>query len=133
MATDIYGSSTRKYKMPDDFHVTDDHRAYCTEKWNLPYLADMFLEDFRECFEMNGRKHSNWDLTFKNYLRNSSPNGRFYNSRYWQNKCEQARRREIPVERKREPVPYHPQEIYTPVKIKTAYDHLANMRKILSQ
>jgi hypothetical protein len=67
------------------------------------------------------------------YPRNSSPNGRFYNARYWQNKCEQARRREIPAQRVREPVPYHPQEVYTPVKIKTAYDHRANMRKILSQ
>ena len=130
--SDIYGSRIPvKSRIPPDFHVTDGHRSYCTEKWNLPYLADVFLEDFIECFETNGRKHSDWDRTFQNYLRNSSPNGRFYNVMYWQNKCEQARRREIP-DRQRDPVPYHPRELTPKASPKTAYDHLAKMRKLLN-
>lgn len=112
--TEIYGLQVsdhmkRKTALPQNFAVTDAHRAYCTEKWNRPHLADVFIEEFRACFEANGRKHLDWDRTFLNYLRNASPAGQFYKAHHWQTKVESARRMEAP-ERRREPIPYHPRE-----------------------
>lgn len=134
--TDIYGSMTtddqpkKKTALPKDFKVTDDHRKYATDRWNLPYLPDVFLEDFIECFDLNGRKHYDWNLTFKNFLRNSGPSGRFYNAIYWQNKCDQARRKEQP-ERKRAAPVYHPQQIVPRTDPMTAHSILAQMRRKL--
>ena len=134
--TEIYGSVVpdkpkTKTALPNDFKVTDAHRRYCTEQWNYPYLADVFLDDFIECFELNGRKHVDWDRTFKNYIRNSSPSGQFYKPHYWQTKMEAARRMERP-DRKRE-TRYDPQERPRPEPIRTVSDFgmefLRNYRK----
>lgn len=130
---EIYGldiSPKRKSALPENFAINDDHRRYCTEKWNLPYLADVFLDDFRECFELNGRKHFDWDVTFKNYLRNSAPGGRFYNHIYWQDKCTLARRKEYPEQKRAAPV-YHPREIPPPSDPKTAHEACRNLLKML--
>lgn len=92
---------TRMTALPQDFQVSDSARDYCVKNWSLLYLPDIFLEDFKECFEMNGRKHIDWERTFKAYIRNSSPKGRFYNVGYWERMCEQARRYKRPEMAKR--------------------------------
>ena len=96
-------------KIPLDFKVTDSHRLYCEQKWNSPNLADQFLEDFVELFTENEKKHKDWNRTFQNYIRNNSPSGRFYNSRYWELKLSAAK-----VTRKRDIAKYSP--VYIPDK-----------------
>ena len=71
-------------KLPKDFKPNDSHREYCSQKWGYPNLADVFLTDFVECFEQNEKRHKNWDLTYKTYIRNNSPEGRYYNAPYWE-------------------------------------------------
>jgi len=83
---------TRKTQLPNDFQVTDKVRQYCATKWNLLYLPDAFLEDFKEVFNENGRRHINWDTTFKTFIRRASPSGQFYNTSFWERKTEFARR-----------------------------------------
>ena len=82
----------RKSKIPKDFAVTDDIRAYCLKKWGLQYLPDVFLADFKECFESNGKTHYNWDTTYKTYIRNNSPSGRFYTVGWWERRAGEAKR-----------------------------------------
>ncbi len=82
-----------KTVIPQDFKVTDQIRKYCADKWTLPYLADVFLTDFIECFTENERKHANWETTYKVYLRRASPSGPFYgNGQLWERRCVEARR-----------------------------------------
>ena len=133
--TDIYGSDVpekRKPKtsLPENFKVTDDHRRYCTDHWNYPYLADVFLDDFIECFELNGRKHVDWDRTFKNYIRNSSPSGQFYKPHYWQTKMEAARRLEY-KEREKAAQPYHPRQVETRTDPLTAHARMSEVLRRL--
>ena len=83
-----------KTTIPIDFKVTDEHRDYCAEKWGQPRLADIFFTDFLECFLDNQRKHSNWNLTFKRYLRQNSPSGQFYQAEYWERMLNKAKQLE---------------------------------------
>ena len=87
----------RKTILSKDFNVSEEVRSYCGEKWALPHLADAFLYDFKECFNENGRRHINWETTFKTFIRRASPSGPFYGyGQNWERKCEQARRHQIP-------------------------------------
>lgn len=90
--------------IPKDFTVTDNHRQYCSEKWGYPMLADVFLTDFIECFESNQKKHKNWDITYKSFIRNNSPEGRFYSADYWERSIQRAKSLQFGDRRRREPV-----------------------------
>jgi len=82
-----------KTKIPKDYQPSDDVRRYCEEKWPGGWhLPDVYLTDFIECFQQNGRKHENWDTTYKVYLRRSGPSGPFHKPWIWEQRCEQARR-----------------------------------------
>ena len=99
-----------KTRIPDTFSVSDSVREYCGRKWGHPKLADVFLTDFIECFQDNGRRHDNWDTTFKTYLRRNSPEGPFYNRDYWERKLQAAKSLEYGDRRRRQP-DYHPKQI----------------------
>ena len=113
-------------KLPHNFQVTDDHRRYCSEKWGLKYLADVFLEEFVELFAENERKHKDWNKTFKNYLRNNSPSGRFYNKDYWERALQKAKSLEY-GKRTKPPAEYHPQEVEKQPSPKRMPDMLKSM------
>jgi len=89
---------TKETPIPKDFKVTDNIREYCARKWSLLYLPDVFLSDFLHTFdpELTGKKaikHVNWETTFKTYIRNESPSGKYYGfGKRWDTRCEQARR-----------------------------------------
>ena len=80
-----------KTSLPKDFQPDDSDRAYCQEKWQEPRLPDVFLTDFIECFETNGRRHIDWHRTFKTYIRRSSPSGPFYRQDYWERQLQNAK------------------------------------------
>ena len=54
-------------------------------------MADVWLTDFIECFLDNKRKHENWDMTFKRYIRRNSPEGSFYKPEYWERMTQKAK------------------------------------------
>lgn len=78
-------------KLPITFAVMDDHREYCSQKWGYPKLADVLLLDLVNCFRENEKKHRCWNMTFKNYIRNNSPEGRFYQSDFWERCVQRAK------------------------------------------
>lgn len=89
----VYGENmtNRKTQIPEKFYVSLEVRAYCAEQWGEPYLADVFLTDFKETFEENGIRHKNWDTTFKTYIRRNSPRGPFFKRDWWERQCQAAR------------------------------------------
>lgn len=63
-------------RIPENFSVTEQHRQYCAERWGYPFLADAFLSEFIEYWtdgNGKGKRHVNWDRTFTNWIRRSSP------------------------------------------------------------
>lgn len=71
----------KRHPIPDDFAVTDEHRAYCA-KHGYPDPA-VFLEDFRLHFGANGKPLVNWSLALYAWIRNEAPGGRFHNLDRW--------------------------------------------------
>ncbi len=81
-----------KTLIPEDFKPDESVRIYCEKRWGLAFLADVFLADFEECFQLNRKKHHDWNTTFKAYIRGNSPSGRFYGyGQLWERRCIEAR------------------------------------------
>ena len=120
-------------KLPKDFSVTEDHRTYCQAKWGYPHMADVMLTDFVECFEKNGRKHKDWDLTFKGYIRGNSPEGRFYDAGWWDRLCVRAKAMGG-AERKRKTPDYDPrgQQPSKPAEKQVVEAAMSKLRALLT-
>jgi hypothetical protein len=69
----------------------------------------VFLTDFIEVFEQNGKRHKDWDATFKVFIRRASPEGPFYGyGKLWERRCEQAKgHRGVDARQKSEINPSH--------------------------
>ncbi len=81
-----------KTLIPEGFQPDESVRIYCQKRWGLAFLADVFLPDFEECFQLNRKKHHDWNITFKTYIRGNSPSGRFYGyGQLWERRCIEAR------------------------------------------
>ena len=80
-----------KTKIPPDFTPDDSDREYCERKWGAPKLADVFLSNFLEVFQENGRTHIDWHRTFKTFIRRASPPGDFYKADYWERQLQNAK------------------------------------------
>lgn len=87
-------SSSRRTVIPadDSAFCTEAVRAYCMRK-GYP-LPEVWVGDFRRVFEENRRRHYDWEATFKNFIRNNSPSGRFYRPYWWEEKLIESKQLE---------------------------------------
>ena len=85
------GTRKKKTAIPVDFKPDDSDYEYCQRKWGAEKLADVFLSNFIEVFQDNGRTHIDWHKTYKNFIRRASPSGEFYRIDYWERMLQNAK------------------------------------------
>lgn len=101
--------------------LTDDVRSYCARTWGLYSLPDAFLTDFIECYTQNQTPHISWEMTFKVFIRRSSPSGgRFYHARTWDERCTAAKKHPAPLgplfDKPKAPAPVHRPTTWRPTE-----------------
>ena len=82
----------RKITNPLQVTVTDELRKWATDKWQQPYLPDVFLTEFHEHHEASGKKFKNAEQAFRNWISWSAPSGRYYRAEAWEAKLAKAKR-----------------------------------------
>lgn len=79
-------------KLPDCFTVSEQVRDWCLRKHGYRDLPDQFISDFRSHHAAKGSKYDDWDQAFKNWINWSSPSGKYYNAKIWENALEKCKR-----------------------------------------
>jgi hypothetical protein len=125
-----HAEKNMKTTIPENFQVTDELRAWSKSKYGYYSLPQVFLQEFIDHHAAKGERCKNWERAFQNWINWSSPTGRFYNARIWEEKIERAKKLEYGNRQKAKPA-YHPNQLEPTPDPKLAADHINNLRGIL--
>lgn len=77
---------------PKDYKPGIQVYDYCEEKWGIRGLADQFIVEFREHIAIKAPKYVDVDMAYRRWIRRNGPSGDLFRPRYWEIKCEAAKR-----------------------------------------
>lgn len=120
-----------KKQKPSDVTVSNALREWSQKQWGCPFLPDVFLSEFKEHHEASGKTFASAEKAFQNWIRWSSPSGRFYSAQGWESKL--AKAKTIQLSRRIAQTPaYDPRGPQEPRNERSAADvarmAIANMR-----
>lgn len=77
---------------PNDYTITDSIREWASERYGLPHLPDVFIQDWQDAAAARGSTYADCERALQNWIRWSGPSGRFYNSADWERKLKAAKK-----------------------------------------
>lgn len=92
---------------PSDYTVTDSIREWSELKYGTPFLPDVYREDWVDAAIARGSTYADCERALMNWVRWSSPSGKFYRAQDWEQKLKAAKRMGQPA-RSVKPAQYTP-------------------------
>lgn len=91
-----YGNAMKRSasNSPADYTITDSIRSWSAEKYGAQFLPDVYREDWVDAALARGSTYADCERALMNWIRWSSPSGRFYHVGDWESKLKAARSRE---------------------------------------
>lgn len=82
---------------PCDYQITDAIRDWSETKFGTPHLPDVYREDWVDAAIARGSTYADCERALMNWVRWSSPAGKFYRAQDWEAKLKAAKRMGQPV------------------------------------
>jgi hypothetical protein len=108
-------------RIPADFSISADDRAWALLKDYPMMICDAFLRDFINYFTGENcccATKKNWHAALKTWVRGSSPTGNKYHTALWERRCNQAKQLEVEAKGYKRSAPephYDPEQRRTPM------------------
>lgn len=77
---------------PNDYTITDSIREWASQRYGLPHLPDVFIQDWQDAAAARGSTYADCERALMNWIRWSGPSGRFYNPADWERKLKSAKK-----------------------------------------